>query len=142
MIIFDKGEVYEENNFKSNKRISITLAIVFVMIAIISGIVRPGSSGRRRDDLRKYKADYYINYSPYEYYMSDAFTLPYRTQVEKNRESATYNALLIAWQLATFEITDVNEYSRRKVGYYESFLYDILYTGYEATNVSKHYQIV
>ncbi len=122
---------------KSKKRISITLAIVFGMIAIISGIVHPVRAAEEDMTYEMYKANYYIDYSPYEYYMSDEFTLPYRTQVEKNRESATYNALLIAWQLATFEITDVNEYSRRKVGYYESFLYDILYTGYEATNVSK-----
>ena len=122
---------------KSKKRISITLAIVFGMIAIISGIVHPVRAAEEDMTYEMYKANYYIDYSPYEYYMSDEFTLPYRTQVEKNRESATYNALLIAWQLATFEITDVNEYSTRKVGYYESFLYDILYTGYEATNVSK-----
>lgn len=31
----------------------------------------------------------------------------------------------------------MNEYSTKKVGYYESFLYDILSTGYEAANVSK-----
>lgn len=122
---------------KRKRRIAASLIIAILMVAVIGGTARPAQAAEEEMTYEKYKADYYINYSPYEYYMSDAFTLPYQTQVEKNRESAAYNALLIAWQLATFEITDVNEYSTRKVGYYESFLYDILYTGYEATNVSK-----
>ena len=71
---------------KSKKRISITLAIVFGMIAIISGIVHPVRAAEEDMTYEMYKANYYIDYSPYEYYMSDEFTLPYRTQVEKNRE--------------------------------------------------------
>lgn len=64
----------------------------------------------------QYKADYYLDYSPYSYYMSDDFNVPYRTIVEENSKSDVFNGLLTAWQIATFELTDVVEYSKKRTG--------------------------
>ncbi|MBS6723284.1 MAG: hypothetical protein KH268_09880, partial [Clostridiales bacterium] len=124
--------------FLWNKRKMSIVLIVFMLLGVMLGnVIYTTWASEEEMTYEQYKADYYINYSPYQYYMSEDFSLPYRTQVEKNRGDAVYNALILAWQAATFEITDLTEYSTRKVGYYESFLYDILYTGYNATNVSK-----
>lgn len=124
--------------FLWNKRkMSIVLIVVMLLGVMLGNVIYTTWASEEEMTYEQYKADYYINYSPYQYYMSEDFSLPYRTQVEKNRGDAVYNALILAWQAATFEITDLTEYSTRKVGYYESFLYDILYTGYNATNVSK-----
>ena len=75
----------------------------------------------------QYKADYYLDYSPYEYYMSSKFTLPYRTTVDKNRNSMTYQTLINAWQIATFNLSNVTDYSKKRIGYYEAFLFDFIH---------------
>ena len=77
----------------------------------------------------RYKADYYLDYSPYEYYMSDEFNIPYRTIVEENSNSLAFNTLLAGWEVTTFELSNALEYSKKRVGYYETFLFDILYQG-------------
>ena len=67
----------------------------------------------------QYKAEHYINYSSYEYFMSDDFKMPYRTTVEKDRSSATFNSLLAAWEVATFGGSNVVEMANKRKGYYE-----------------------
>ena len=84
----------------------------------------------------QYKAEHYINYSSYEYFMSDDFKMPYRTTVEKDRSSATFNSLLAAWEDATFSGSNVVEMANKRKGYYEAFLFDIIYTGTDAVNVT------
>ena len=84
----------------------------------------------------QYKAEHYINYSSYEYFMSDDFKMPYRTTVEKDRSSATFNSLLAAWEIATFSGSNVVEMANKRKGYYEAFLFDIIYTGTDAVNVT------
>ena len=84
----------------------------------------------------QYKAEHYINYSSYEYFMSDDFKMPYRTTVEKDRSSATFNSLLAAWEVATFSGSNVVEMANKRKGYYEAFLFDIIYTGTDAVNVT------
>ncbi len=85
----------------------------------------------------EYKADYYIDYSPYDYYMSSDFVMPYRTVVVRNWDSLTYQTLINAWQVGTFNLSDGVKISKRKIGFYETFLFDILYTGYEPTNITE-----
>ena len=84
----------------------------------------------------QYKAEHYIKYSSYEYFMSDDFKMPYRTTVEKDRSSATFNSLLAAWEVATFSGSNVVEMANKRKGYYEAFLFDIIYTGTDAVNVT------
>ena len=84
----------------------------------------------------QYKAEHYINYSSYEYFMSDDFKMPYRTTVEKDRSSATFNSLLAAWEIATFSGSNVVEMANKRKGYYEAFLFDIIYTGTDTVNVT------
>ena len=84
----------------------------------------------------QYKAEHYINYSSYEYFMSDDFKMPYRTTVEKDRSSATFNSLLAAWEVATFSGSNVVEMANKRKGYYEALLFDIIYTGTDAVNVT------
>ena len=78
-----------------------------------------------------YKADYYLQCSPYSYYMSDRFSAPYRSIVKENSTSSVFNGLLTSWEVATFSLSNVTEYSQKRTGYYEAFLYDVLYEGYD-----------
>ena len=78
-----------------------------------------------------YKADYYLQCSPYSYYMSDKFSAPYRSIVKENSTSDVFNGLLTSWEIATFSLSNVTEYSQKRTGYYEAFLYDVLYQGYD-----------
>lgn len=54
--------------------------------------------------------------------------MPYWKYVEDRITNPVYISLLSAWQLATFELSDVSELSFKQVGYYETILFDILYT--------------
>ena len=78
-----------------------------------------------------YKANYYLECSPYNYYMSDRFSAPYRSIVKENSTSSVFNGLLTSWEVATFSLSNVTEYSQKRTGYYEAFLYDVLYEGYD-----------
>ena len=108
-----------------------------MLISIIAGFcVLNTKASETNKTFNQYKSDYYINYSAYDYYMSSAFTLPYRTMVEQNRSSIVYQGLINAWQIATFDLSNVMDYSKKRVGYYEAFLFDILYKGYEPTSAT------
>lgn len=118
--------------------------VIAVILVVLVGIVTLTSCFLYRlhaeEDMityEQYKADYYLDYSPYSYNMSSDFTLPYRTTVEKNSSSKVYQTLINAWQVGTFNLSNVTEYSKKRVGYYEAFLFDILYTGYEPENITR-----
>ena len=63
--------------------------------------------------------------------MSDRFSAPYRSIVKENSTSSVFNGLLTSWEVATFSLSNVTEYSQKRTGYYEAFLYDVLYEGYD-----------
>ena len=85
----------------------------------------------------EYKADYYRNYTGYNYFMSDDFVLPYMTLVEHNRGDLAYRSMVNAWQIATFDLSDIVDFSKKKAAYFEAFLFDCLYNGNEPTNGSE-----
>lgn len=86
----------------------------------------------------QYKAEYYLNSGLYDFIMSDEFNLPYRTVVERNRNSWVYMSLLTAWEAATFEPKNLAVgATQKRIGFYEAFLFDILYNGYEPTNATE-----
>lgn len=84
----------------------------------------------------QYKANESIHSSLIEFYLSDRLYMPYHEQVEKNRSSLTYQTLINAWQISTFELDNVVDYSKKRVGYYESFLFDIIYEGNDPDNLT------
>ncbi len=112
--------------------------IMFILIVVTTGCIMQYSWASENEvTFEQYKADYYMNYSPYKYFKTEDFKLPYRAVVEKNKNNVAYNGLINAWEIATFNLSDVTEYSKKRIGYYEAFLFDILYTGCESTNLSK-----
>ena len=123
---------------RQKKRI-VAFSLLFIMLtAVLTGNFEQTVQGSESlISYDQYKADYYRDYSIYEYIMSDDFTLYYRTVVEKNRSSAVYLGLVTAWELATFELSDVAEFSKKRVGYYETFLFDIIYNGLEPQNITN-----
>lgn len=84
---------------------------------------------------QQYLADYNYNYNCYSFYNND-FKLPYRSFVETKMNSKTYQSLLTAWRVATFELSDFVEYSTKEIGFYEAILYDILYQGKDVESLS------
>ncbi|HIU57757.1 MAG TPA: hypothetical protein IAA61_08120, partial [Candidatus Ornithomonoglobus merdipullorum] len=71
----------------------------------------------------------------YNLYAKD-LSLPYRSYVETRRYDATFNGLLTAWRIATFELSDIQDFSTKEIGFYESILYDILYQGIDTTSIA------
>ena len=69
----------------------------------------------------EYKADYYRNYTGYNYFMSDDFVLPYMTLVEHNRDDLAYRSMVNAWQIATFDLSDIVDFSKKKAAYLRRF---------------------
>ena len=113
---------------KNKKRIISLIMFIVIASSVIIGCFSQRSWANDEEmTFDQYKADYYMDYSPYKYYMSSDFTLPYRTIVDKNRNSKTYQTLINAWQVTTFNLSNVTDYSKKRVGYYEAFLFDILF---------------
>ncbi len=111
--------------------VAVALFIVIIFTCVVQVFGKDNNMS-----FAQYKADYYIDSASYKYYMSDNFTLPYRTIVEHNRKSPVYQGLINSWQVATFNLSNVVDFSKKRVGYYEAFLFDILYKGNDPTNIS------
>lgn len=111
--------------------VAVSLFIVIIFTCVVQVFGKDNNMS-----FAQYKADYYIDSASYKYYMSDNFTLPYRTIVEHNRKSPVYQGLINSWQVATFNLSNVVDFSKKRVGYYEAFLFDILYKGNDPTNIS------
>lgn len=123
---------------RTKSRLVILVMVLVVGIgSIVSCFVQRTRASENIPTFEQYKADYYINYSAYEYFMSEDFSLPYRQIVEKNSNSPTYQGVIKAWQIGTFELSDLADFSKKRAGFYEAFLFDILYKGNEMSNVSK-----
>ena len=106
---------------KNKKRIISLIMFIVIASSVIIGCFSQRSWANDEEmTFEQYKADYYMDYSPYKYYMSSDFTLPYRTIVDKNRNSKTYQTLINAWQVTTFNLSNVTDYSKKRVGYYEA----------------------
>ena len=83
----------------------------------------------------QYLADYNYNFNCYNFYKND-FKLPYRSFVETKRDDPTYQALLGAWRVATFSLSDIVTYSTKEIGFYETILFDVLYQGKDVESLS------
>ena len=119
------------------KRVAALLVCVLMFFSIALITVDNVKAADERPTFEQYKASYYIDYSPYTYYKSNEFNLPYRSIVEECRSSPAFVSLLVSWEVTTFSLSDIDEKSMKKVGYYEAFLYDILYEGQDKKNISN-----
>ena len=118
---------------KNHKKQWISIFLILTVSLTVFFGVQSGWANTEMPTYNQYKADYYLNYSGYSFFMSDQYTSPYRSVVETNENSAVYKALITSWEVSTFEASDITKYSKQRVGYYESFLFDILYSGQEKT---------
>ncbi len=118
------------------KLLSGILTLCAVVSFVVGAFVLQARAADSNLSYDQYKADYYISVG-YDRYLSSDFTLPYRSIVEGNRNNIAYQGLINAWQIATFNLSDTVQLSKRKAGIYETFLFDILYKGNDPTNMSE-----
>ncbi|MCM1227982.1 MAG: hypothetical protein NC320_11285 [Clostridium sp.] len=99
------------------------------------------ASEKVTDDYQIYLADYICESSVAQDYINRKYSLPYRTYVEDRRESTAYQAMLTAWEIATFDGKIIDGVAEKEVGYYETVLYDTICGGVngikELSDVSK-----
>ena len=118
------------------KLLSGILTLCVVVSFVVGVFVLQARAADSNLSYDQYKADYYISVG-YDRYLSSDFTLPYRSIVEGNRNNTAYQGLINTWQIATFNLSDTVQLSKRKAGIYETFLFDILYKGSDPTNTSE-----
>ena len=82
---------------------------LLMLLSIATLMVGKVKAAESRPTFEQYKASYYIKYSPYSWYKSNEFNLPYRTVVETNRSSPAFLGLISAWEIATFQLSDVDD---------------------------------
>ena len=73
----------------------------------------------------QYLADYLASNSSAQSYINREFYLPYRKYVEDRQNSAVYQGLLSAWEIATFDGSAASK-ADKAVAYYETILYDTI----------------
>ncbi len=108
-------------------------------ISLFSNDVSLFSASSDSPTFNQYLADYNYNYNCYNLYKNE-FKMPYRSYVETRKDDPTYNSLLAAWRIATFQLSDVATYNTKEIGFYETILYDVLYQGQEIESLSGSLQ--
>ena len=73
----------------------------------------------------EYHAWYIINCTAYSHYMN-YYESPYRSVIRQRRNSAYYQANLVAWRAVTFSLSSESKYADKEFGYYEAYLYNLL----------------
>ena len=73
----------------------------------------------------EYQAWYIINCTAYSHYMN-YYESPYRSVIRQRRNSAYYQANLVAWRAVTFSLSSESKYADKEFGYYEAYLYNLL----------------
>jgi|GEM_PF-5324580 hypothetical protein len=108
-------------------------------IALFSNDVSSFSDSSDDPTFNQYLADYIYNFSGYDYCKNE-LKMPYRSYVETRKDDSTWNTLLTAWRVATFELSDAATYSAKEIGFYETILYDVLYQNQEIESISGSLQ--
>ena len=106
------------------------VSIFLILLFIITPLFQFRAKAFTGDDAalmgpEVHKAWYLQNYSS-EYYLHE-YTSPYRLWVEKLQQDNSWNQLLLSWRITTFDLKSEIEYSLKEVGYYVTFLFNILY---------------
>ena len=77
----------------------------------------------------RYLADYYLSYFPYNFYIKGGLKLPYREDVESKKDNKDWNNSITAWKILTLgEGTATLDYTDKKIGFYDTVIFDILYS--------------
>lgn len=125
------------NKRVSQRLLTVLLVVVLISTVLIGCIAINANAANTNLTYEQSKANFYLDYASYDTFMSSEYNMPYRTIVEHNRNNATYKNFINAWQVATFELSDVVDYSTKRKGYYETFLFDILYSDFDVPEVSN-----
>ena len=107
----------------------ISLCLIAALLAIPACCFR--ATALSGPDAAQKGADVYsawniIHYDSYDYYVNE-YTSPYRLWVDELQEDDSWNQLLLSWRIATFDVTSEYEYASKELGYYTTFLFNILY---------------
>ncbi len=65
-------------------------------------------------------------YSGYDFYINK-YESPYRIAYNKQKNDWRWHSLLAAWRFATLNLTSELQYAEKEIGYYDSFIYNILF---------------
>ena len=77
----------------------------------------------------RYLADYYLSNFPYDFYIKGGLKLPYREDVESKKDNKDWNNSITAWKILTLgEGTATLDYTDKKIGFYDTVIFDILYS--------------
>ena len=103
---------------------SLTLALLILCMSV-------GASALTEEQAAKKGADVFnawdvISHSNYHYMTTD-YKSPYRMFVDDLKSNTAWNAALVAWRVATFDVKSEVEYATAEIGYYDAFLFNILY---------------
>ena len=106
---------------KKKKRIAMSLMVVVMFVSFVASNI--GAAAATAETYDQYLADYLISSSEAQSYIRRDYYLPYRKYVEDRKNSAAYQGLLTAWEVATFSGSAASK-ANKAVAYYETILYD------------------
>lgn len=79
-----------------------------------------------RKGIESYTAWYTIEHGGYDFYMN-RFENPARTVAERNKRDPSYSTNMLLWRIHTFSVEQEAKYATSEIGYYETFLFNMLY---------------
>ncbi len=105
------------------------ITTLVIVLAILSHIGNVFAAEETIPTFNCYLADYTINNSSlYDFYKNDYYGI-YRNYVDNGKKNPAFWAGLVTWEIVTFQLSDIAEENNKRVGFYETILYDVMYQG-------------
>ena len=108
------------------------IAIFFGSLMVLPSRAVLSDEDAARKGAEVFEAWNILTYSNYEYMTRD-YVSPYRIDVEVHQDDPDWNAALAQWRILTFDIKSELTYAEKEVGYYNTFLFNILYDSQSET---------
>ena len=121
----------QEKRRTRTKRNAILLALALTLLIVSVCTPFVSAASLTEEEAAKRGGDVYEAWSrlnnPYYSYVLNDFVSPYRTYVDDLGKRADWNATLVAWRIATFDVKSEESYAMKEVGYYDAVVFNILY---------------
>ena len=126
------------------KKIRITVSSVclvllaFLLVSFSTNAFYVWGASSESPTYDQFLAEQYLHGGfPYNYYINE-FELPYRSCVEEKRQSKFYQGNLAAWEIATFDLSNIIDLSTKRYKFNETMLFDVLYSDSDELKVMSN----
>ncbi len=120
------------------KKLITALTVILIILSFVGNVF---AEEETIPTFNCYLADFTINnsISRYDFYKNEYYGI-YRSYVDNGKKNPAFQAGLVTWEIGTFQLSDIAEENNKRVGFYETILYDVMYQGHMNEPISDTYK--